>query len=414
MKMSNLMLALLSLVVAIAVIGCFKDDENLRNEVTETELTESLQINEGATSDAPVIAYSSNVIPNQFIVVYKDDAFTKNSLTKLNYKERQTFVREKTSSTLKKNNISADKMKFVYGTALKGFSLINTTEAEIEELRKDPSIAYIEQDQTLSVSMGGPPGGGGGGGGGQQTPWGITRVNGGVSGAGLRAWIIDSGIDLDHADLNVDLANAANFANGNGANDGNGHGTHVAGTVAALDNSIGVVGVAAGAAVVPVRVLGNNGSGSTSGVIAGVNYVGANAGSNDVANMSLGGGVSTSLDNAVKNASSTCAFALAAGNETDHADNHSPARANGANIYTVASMTSSDGWSSFSNYGQPPVDYIAPGSSILSTYKGGGYATLSGTSMASPHVCGILLLGNISNGGSVTRVSGDNYTVASH
>jgi len=366
------------------------------------------------TSEAPVIGYSSNVIPGQYIVVYKETAFAEIDLNDQTYTERQSFLKEKTSNTLQKNRISPDKMKFVYGTALKGFSLINTTEAEIEELRKDPQIDYIEQDQTISVSMGGPPGGGGGGGGGQQTPWGITLVNGGVSGAGLRAWIIDSGIDLDHPDLNVDVANAANFASGNSANDGNGHGTHVAGTVGALDNSEGLIGVAAGASVVPVRVLGNNGSGSTSGVIAGVNYVGANAGSSDVANMSLGGGVSTSLDNAVVNASGTCKFALAAGNESDHANNHSPARANGANIYTVASMTSSNGWSSFSNYGQPPVDYIAPGSSILSTYKGGGYATLSGTSMASPHVCGILLLGNIANGGSVTRVNGDDYTVASH
>lgn len=413
MKKVNHILALSFAIVAITLVSCFKDNESLLN-VSEAELAQqSLIDSERQANEAHVISYTSNVIPGQYIVVYKDDALAESNLVNLSYPDRQQVMKEKSSSTVRESKIPIEKIKFVYGTALKGFSLINTTETEIEQLIKDPQIAYIEQDQTISVSMGGPPGGGGGGGG-QQTPWGITRVNGGVSGAGLKAWIIDSGIDLDHPDLNVDVANSANFARGNSANDGNGHGTHVAGTVAALDNTEGVIGVAAGASVVAVRVLNNNGSGSTSGVIAGVNYVGASAGSNDVANMSLGGGVSTALDNAVIAASGTCPFALAAGNESNHASNHSPARANGPNIYTVASMTSSNSWSSFSNYGQPPVDYIAPGSSVYSTYKGGGYATLSGTSMASPHVCGILLLGNISNGGTVTRVAGDVYTVASH
>ena len=266
---------------------------------------------------------------------------------------------------------------------------------ELETLRKDDRVDYIEQDQILTVNMGGPPGGGGGGGA-QSTPWGVTRVGGAIDGTNAgTAWIIDSGIDLDHPDLNVDAANSKTFLGGNTTpDDQNGHGTHVAGTVAAIDNTIGVVGVAAGATVVSIRVLNRRGSGSNSGVIAGVDWVAGHANSNDAANMSLGGGISSALDAAVLAASGTCPFALAAGNESQNANNSSPARVNGSNIYTVSSMAQGDNWSSFSNYGNPPVDYCAPGSSISSTWKSGGYNTISGTSMAAPHVCGILLLGN--------------------
>ncbi|NNK86653.1 MAG: S8 family serine peptidase, partial [Flavobacteriaceae bacterium] len=224
-------------------------------------------------------------------------------------------------------------------------------------------------------------------------------------GTGKIAYIIDSGIDASHPDLNVDVSKGFNAfssgPDGDLTSDGSGHGTHVAGTVAAIDNEIGVIGVAAGATVVPVKVLNKRGSGSYSGVIAGVDYVSTRSDC-DAANMSLGGGFSQAVNDAVVNASSTCPFALAAGNSSSDASNSSPASANGNNIYTVSSMAQGDVWSSFSNYGNPPVDYCAPGSGVYSTYKGDGYATLSGTSMASPHVCGILLLGNITSDGTVS------------
>jgi len=222
--------------------------------------------------------------------------------------------------------------------------------------------------------------------------------------SGGRAWIIDTGVDYTHCDLNVNTTLAKTFvARTTTANDDNGHGTHVAGTIAAMNNNYGVVGVAAGAAVIPVKVLDKRGSGTWSGVIAGVDYVAANGQSGDVANMSLGGGVYTPVDDAVKAASETgVEFALAAGNERDDANNHSPARVNGTNIYTVSAFSNGGVWASFSNYGNPPVDYAAPGVSILSTWKGGGYNTISGTSMATPHVAGLLLLGAIRADGTVT------------
>ncbi|NNE14905.1 MAG: S8 family serine peptidase, partial [Saprospiraceae bacterium] len=298
---------------------------------------------------------------------------------------------------------------------------LKLNETELKTLRKDKRIDYIEQDQMFHVSMGGPPGGGGGGGGGasQSTPWGVTRVGGAIDGTNAgKAWIIDSGIDLDHPDLNVDVANSISFLSGSPSNqspeDYNGHGTHVAGTVAAIDNEIGVIGVAAGAEVVAVRVLDRRGNGTNSGVIAGVDYVGANATNGDAANMSLGGGISTALDNAVFAASNACPFSLAAGNESRHANNSSPARVNGDDIYTISSMANGDVWSGFSNYGNPPVDYCAPGSSIPSTYKNGGYATLSGTSMAAPHVCGILLIGGITTSGTVSNDPDGNADPIAH
>ena len=297
-----------------------------------------------------------------------------------------------------------------YKNTIRGFAVrmpAMPDRSPVSELRaNNPRIADCEQDQEVKAVVQGQGRGkpGGGGGSGQQvTDWGVARVGGpGSPVSGRRAWIIDTGIEFTHPDLNVDQARSRTYVGGT-PNDENGHGTHVAGTIAAKDNNIGVVGVSPGSPVVSVRVLNRQGSGTTSGVIAGVDYVASAAASGDVANMSLGGGASASLDAAVvKAAAKGIKFALAAGNESDDANNHSPARAEGDNIYTVSAMSSSGALASFSNYGNPPVDYAAPGVSIKSTYKGGGYATLSGTSMAAPHVAGILMLGNVKSDGTVT------------
>ena len=283
----------------------------------------------------------------------------------------------------------------VYEAALNGFAA-ELNDGQLNALRRNPNVEYIEMDGIASIPMPRVDARPGGGGGGQTTPWGITRVGGFGDGTGKTAWIIDTGIDLDHPDLNVDVARSVNFVTqgGGGPDDGNGHGTHVAGTVGAINNSIDVVGVAANASVVAVRVLSNSGSGQWSWIIAGIDHVAKNGRSGDVANMSLGGPANQAVDDAVVNAAATgVRFVLAAGNDGDHANNHSPARANGTNIYTISATASSDCLTSWSNYGNPPVDWAAPGSSILSTRKGGGTTTMSGTSMAAPHVAGLLLLG---------------------
>ncbi len=348
-------------------------------------------------------------IPGQYIVVYRDQTKMQGSpdMTK-------QAVENKTREILSQSNIDGAEILGIYSSALNGAAL-KLSEDAVAALQKNKEIAYMEQDRIVTLappcgSKNGAPcedDGTGGGDSSQETPYGITRVNGGVAytGSGV-AWIVDTGIDLDHEDLNVDASRGFNaFTSGRDAkslDDGNGHGSHVAGTVAALDNTVGVIGVAAGATVIPVKVLDSRGSGSYSGVIAGVDHVAANGSSGDVANLSLGGPVSQALDDAVVAAGSNgIKMVLAAGNDSDDANNYSPARANGTNVYTISAMDINDDFAYFSNYGNPPVDFCAPGVSIKSTWKDGGYNTISGTSMAAPHAAGVLLLGNASTDGTV-------------
>ena len=314
------------------------------------------------------------------------------------------------------NNASA-KLKNIYQHSIKGFTLSMPCHAASRAFGDDPMVHALEVDSIVFMNPRPPGKGPGGGGGGddtspdpQVTPWGIERVGGPQDGTGYTAWVLDTGIDVDHPDLNVAASrgfSAFNKGKDSGVDDGQGHGTHVAGTIAALNNNRDVVGVAAGASVVPIKVLDRRGSGSTSGVIAGVDFVGANASPGDCANMSLGGGISSSLDAAVINAAANSGafFTLAAGNEGQDANNSSPARANGNNVFTISAHDSSDRLASFSNYGNPPVDYAAPGVGVLSTKKGGGTVTYSGTSMAAPHACAVLMLkaGNPSTDGTISN-----------
>ena len=271
----------------------------------------------------------------------------------------------------------------VFSNALRGFSA-RLTARQIADLENDPNVAYIEPDGEMHAIA-------------QTLPWGIGKIdadtsstlagNGSGAVSNVNVYIIDTGIGT-HQDLNK-VAHV-NFAGGK-SDDCHGHGTHVAGTSSARDNTVDVVGVAPGGRLTGVKVLSCSGSGSTSGVIKGVDWVTANAVEPAVANMSLGGSVSQALDDAVvRSANSGVFYALAAGNSGANACNSSPARAGaGTNncIMTVAATDSGDRESSWSNYGAC-VDIWAPGVSILSTRRGGGTTTMSGTSMASPHVAG--------------------------
>jgi len=293
---------------------------------------------------------------------------------------------------------NAASLKHVYSHSIKGFAINMPCFAAQAAFGDDPLVLSMEPDGTVSINKKpSNPGKGGGGGStssSQTVSYGTTRVGGPRDGTGDTAWIIDTGVDLTHPDLNVDTSRTFTvFSNDNG-NDQNGHGTHVAGIIGAKDNNIGSLGVAPNTSIVPVRVLNRNGMGWISDVIAGVDYVGAHAHAGDCVNMSLGGGISPSLDNAVLNASNATddLFTIAAGNDSADASSTSPARVNGPYVYTISAIDQYDVFAYFSNYGNPPVDFAAPGVNIFSLWKDGGTRTISGTSMAAPHACAVLML----------------------
>ncbi len=358
---------------------------------------------------------SEEFIKHQFIVVLKDGTFgqklgkvavapvSSRETNLKNFEAKQEALTASVNEMVAQFGVEPEAIEFVYGDALLGFAG-TFTDDQIKAIENDSRVEYVEQDQVMRISDGFADDGKSGTNTvsrteAQSTPWGISRVGYGNYAGGARwAWVIDSGIDGSHPDLTVDTQFSRSFVSGySGTQDGNGHGTHVSGTIAAKNNSIGVVGVAAGATLVSCRVFAGN-SGSNSAVISAVDYVKANAYVDDVTNMSLGGGRSTTLDNAIKSAANAGVyFALAAGNEAQNANNVSPARVNGNRILTVSAMDVNSRYASFSNYANPPIDVCAPGVSINSTWTGGGYRSISGTSMATPHVAGILLI----NGGTV-------------
>ena len=370
--------------IPLFFMGCQNDELPIKNQETEA-----------------FVDFISEPIEGQYIVVLKGESTAKKA--NLKYSQMKSTLTNEILSKFSGIALAKENILQTYGYSLNGFAA-KLNEDQFRKLKKDSRINYIEQDYLIILKRPGSPGGGGAPPV-QEIPWGIKRVNGGVSGARGKAWVIDTGIDLDHPDLNVDKDYNKSFLGGIDAddpNDAHGHGTHVAGTIAAINNDIGVIGVAAGATVVSVRVLDRRGSGSYSNVIAGVDYVKAKGNRGDVANMSLGGPVSQALDNAVINASEKVIFCIAAGNSSDDANHYSPARVNGANIVTISASDIKDIFASFSNYGNPPIDWCAPGVSIISTWKDGGYNTISGTSMAAPHAAGVLLLGSGKSGGMVT------------
>jgi aqualysin 1 len=272
----------------------------------------------------------------------------------------------------------------VYAHAINGFSA-RMSDTQAVALSEDPRVRFVEEDSTMfaTATQSNPP-------------WGLDRIGQRdlplnqtysytTTGNGVNAYIIDTGIRTTHTQFGGRASRVFDsIGDGQNGNDCNGHGTHVAGTVGGS-----TYGVAKSVRLFAVRVLSCSGSGSTSGVIAGVDWVTSHRINPAVANMSLGGGVSTALDTAVRNSiASGVTYAVAAGNSNINAANSSPARVGEA--ITVGASTITDARASFSNFGSV-VDIFAPGSGILSAWRTSdtATATLSGTSMATPHVAGV-------------------------
>lgn len=317
-----------------------------------------------------IVAPSGKGIANRYIVVLKQNIAGPAA-------EAQRMV-----------GLTQGNLHFVYTKAIKGFAADLSPRA-VQMLRADPNVARIEQDQVIKLETT------------QNNPvnWGLDRIDQrnlplslsytyNRTGAGVHFYGIDTGINLTHNDLSGRVGNGfdAVTAGGNAA-DCNGHGTHTATTAAGT-----TFGVAKAATVHPVRVLDCGGSGTTTGVIAGVDWVTNNHQSPAVANMSLGGGLSTSLDQAVANSiASGVVYAVSAGNSSVSACTQSPADVPTA--ITVAATNKTDTRASFSNFGTC-VDIFAPGVAITAGWIGSNTATnrISGTSMSSPHVAGAALL----------------------
>lgn len=320
---------------------------------------------------------------------------------------------------------------FVYEHAIKGFSISLAPQAAAA-LARNPRVSYIETNDVVSINA-------------QTVPTGIERIFADDNSnldidstddhrVDVDVAVIDTGVDFEHPDLNVvggvtcEASGggppwARTFSCNSGGDDDHYHGTHVAGSIAAIDNGEGVVGVAPGARIWAVKVLDSNGSGYEAQVVAGIDWVAANAGTIEVANMSLGGsGFSQAEYDAIQGAvDAGVAFAVAAGNSDDDANNYSPAAFD--NALTVSALADFDGapggngsptcrtdqddtLADFSNWGNA-VQIAAPGVCTLSTFpiEQGSYGTISGTSMASPHAAGALaLLASVNNPASANDV----------
>lgn len=346
---------------------------------------------------------SGEVIPDHYIITIEDEKIKEYKKLKFNeYKDRKSEIKNYFNSLLseiiKEDTISITELTYTFHSVLYGFAA-KLNEIDLRRLKKDKRILSIKNDfliklgriqdnpkiKKISLEQ-------------QYVPWGVKRVGGPFNGSLVPrlAWVIDSGIDLDHPDLNVNQ-NLSTYFVGNSANDCFNHGTLLAGIIAAKNNNIGVVGVAAGATVVSVRAFDCFGYSLASICINALQYVVDNGTPGDVINVSWGWQfnnphLNANISYAIDNTASFGFFiAIAAGNDASNVDSYYPAgNVENINCYVLSAMDSLDNFATFSNYGNT-IDFATPGVDIYSTSLGGGYTQADGTSFSAPHMAGMLL-----------------------
>lgn len=351
------------LIVFLSCFACNDDkDANPKNNIDDCLTSSSVN--------------SGQPIPGEFIVTFSETTDNGRSI--------QTAAR-----VLAAHNISSDKIKDHIQGAFSNY-LMRLTADEAYALKNDSEVLRVENDRHISVcacfTVLEP----------RLVTWNVDKVGYG-DGTGKTAWIMDTGIDFNHPDLKVDETRSRVFLDDQtSADDDNGHGTHIAGIIGAKNNNIGTLGVASGATLVSLKILDDAGNGRLSTALKALSYVRSNAKAGDVVNISISlAEVSQTLEAEIRSVANKGIFlAIAAGNDGKLASSFSPGRTTGKNIYTVSAVDSLNRFANFSNYGNDAVDFAAPGVRIISTYINGKYAIMSGTSQATPHVAGLLLINN--------------------
>ncbi|WP_420572998.1 S8 family serine peptidase [Kordia sp.] len=411
---------LIYVLLLVFISSCSTDDS-----ITTTEPSNLLEKNFD----------QAEVIPGEYIVVYKKSAHS----SKMSYatKQRgntpelrriQSYYKEMSLATLRLIGKNEKSLGYVYTGAIQGFHAKNLSIDDLEILLRDKNIDFIEPNRRVVSNLPTPknpkglklptssqgmsksdsflPSG-------DFLPWGVDYTGrGSNAGTNRYVFVIDTGID-QHPDLTIDTGLSASFYPGENWVDRNGHGTHVAGTIGAKANGTGVIGVAYGSTLVAVKVLGGTqGTGSDAGIIAGVDYTYNNSIAGDVFNYSVGyrtRRTSNAIDNAFTTLDNKIYGALAAGNSNDNTLYYSPQRLQTSRTWMVGNLTRNITPNGTSCYGAS-VDRWAPGTDVWSTWLNGQYNRISGTSMASPHVAGILAVRGNNSVGTNGNTSKNGFT----
>jgi subtilisin family serine protease len=348
---------------AITFISCHDDEKAPEPEIEDCLVS-------GATR-------TGTPIPGEYIVAFpKDDH--KNG--------RGEFI---AARVLARHKIEADRIVENIDGEYSSY-VMRLSVAAAEALKNDSDVILVEPDRIISVcacfTVEEP----------RLVTWNVDKVGYG-DGTGKTAWVMDTGIDFNHPDLIVDQTRSRVFVEGvTSAADDNGHGTHVAGIIGAKNNNIGTLGVASGATLVSLKILDDEGNGRLSTALKALTYVKSNAKAGDVVNISISlQEISEILEHEIIGVANRKIYVtIAAGNENRLASDFSPGRTSGDNVYTISAVDSLNQFAGFSNYGNDAIDFAAPGVRILSSYFNSRYAIMSGTSMAAPHVAGLLLINN--------------------